>query len=112
MRHTTCQLNPWLKSSKFGYNFFLHLADVLATKNFEPGRALHPKMCDSLPATVQCQRLYCHLLNFLAAGSNFFIWNSDIIGHVHDKVLEPPCFLSSEQLSFFLNFAFKTRLNP
>ena len=36
MRHTTRQLNPWLKSSKFGYNFF-HLAKVLATKIFEPG---------------------------------------------------------------------------
>ena len=40
--HTTCRLNLWLKSSKFGYNFF-HLAKVLATKNFEPGWALHKK---------------------------------------------------------------------
>ena len=39
MPQTTCRLNPWLKSSKFGYNFF-HLAKMLATKNFEPGRAL------------------------------------------------------------------------
>ena len=37
--HTTCRLNLWLKSSKYGYNFF-HLAKVLATKKFEPGWAL------------------------------------------------------------------------
>ena len=28
--------------------------------------------------------------------SIFFIWSSDIIGHVHDKGLEPPCFFSTE----------------
>ena len=70
----------------------------------------HTKISDSLLATVQCSRLHCHLLNFLAAGSQlFFICKSDIIGHVHDKVLEPPCFLSTKQISFFLNFTFKTR---
>ena len=60
-----------------------------------------PKISDSLLATVQCPRLHCHLLNFLAAGSQFFICKSDIIGHVHDIVLEPPYFLSTEQLSLF-----------
>ena len=59
----------------------------------------HPKISDSLQAIVLCPRFFCHLLNFLAAGSQFFIWNSDIIEHVHDKVLESHCFLSSERLS-------------
>ena len=28
--------------------------------------------------------------------SIFFTWSSDIIGHVHDTGLEPPCFFSTE----------------
>ena len=48
-----------------------------------------PKISDSLLATVQCPRVYCHLLNLLAARSHF-MWYSDIMG-VHDKLLEPPC---------------------
>ena len=33
---TTFWLKPWLKLISFGSNFF-HLANVLATTNFEPG---------------------------------------------------------------------------
>ena len=56
MRHTTCRLNPWLKSSKFGYNSF-HLATVLATNNFEPGWALRSDCTSNLIRvhTVSCQ---------------------------------------------------------
>ena len=31
------------------------------------------KTSDSLLATVQCPRIYCHLLSFLAAGGHFYI---------------------------------------
>ena len=37
-----------------------------------------PKISDSLLATVQCLRVYCYLLNLLAAGSHFML-NSDIM---------------------------------
>ena len=61
----------------------------------------HSKISDSSLATVQCPGLHCHLLNFLAAGSQFFICKSDIIGHVRDIALDPHYFLSTEKISFF-----------
>ena len=50
----------------------------------------HPKISDSLLATVQCPRLYGY-----DSGKSIFIWIFDIIEHVHDRVLEPPCFFSN-----------------
>ena len=53
----------------------------------------HPKTSDSILANVHCSRLYCHLLNFLTAVSQFLDMN--VCYHrVHmsmdEKVLEPP----------------------
>ena len=54
----------------------------------DQAKKTHSKISDSLLATVQCPRLYCHLLNFIELEVNFYM-EYDIIGHVHDIVLEP-----------------------